>query len=88
MLMGGVLIGGAGLAMRVAHVKSHNLGINAVYGAAPVLAILWLTAMGFALDRVWLFASGATLVLATNAYVGRRSHSGSGRPVDDRQRVV
>ena len=73
MLMGCVLVGGAGVSMRIAHVKSRNLGINAVYGLAPPLALLWLTAMGFTLSRLWLFSIGAALVIAANAYVGRES---------------
>ena len=72
-IMGGILVGVAGVSARIAHVKSHNLGIHAVYGIAPLLAILWLAALGFTLSHLWMFALGAALIVGTNAYVGRQS---------------
>lgn len=64
----GLLVHGAGmLLLRVANLKSIDLGVNALFYATPLLALVWLVWAGVHLNRADLFWIGSAMVIAANA---------------------
>ena len=82
----GVLIASGGLAARFAHLRSAGLGITAIMGLDPVMALLWLAAAGAGFVNPLQFAVGVAALAAINTAIQTRdaaaAQSQFGHPQD------
>lgn len=68
-LMGVVVHGVGMLLLRMANLRTSDLGINALFYSTPVLALWWLSWAGISLLRPDLFWIGAGIVLCANGLI-------------------
>lgn len=69
-LLGMVCLGIGALALCHANLSSHDLGVNAMFFATPVLAVVWLVLAGVELRNPILLTVGALVVFGANALIG------------------
>ena len=67
--LGTVALGFGTVALRQANLDARDLGVNSLYFITPILALLWLSIAGIALQRADLLWIGAVLVFSMNGLI-------------------
>lgn len=65
----GIVVTVAVVLLRIGNIQAPSAGVNALFLLSPVLAIGLLVAVGIELERVDLYAIGATLIVALNILI-------------------